>query len=72
MGLAPSLVDQVFDIIRDIHAQGTSILLVEQNANMALAVADRGYVMQTGVIVTEGPAAELRESDEIREAYLGH
>ena len=71
MGLAPLLVEQIFDIIRQLHADGTTILLVEQNAQAALAVADRGYVLETGRVVTEGTGAELLESDTIRKAYLG-
>ena len=71
MGLAPLLVEQIFDIIRQLHADGTTILLVEQNAQAALAVADRGYVLETGRVVTEGAGAELLESDTIRKAYLG-
>ena len=71
MGLAPLLVEQIFDIIRQLHADGTTILLVEQNAQAALAVADRGYVLETGRIVTEGAGAELLESNAIRKAYLG-
>jgi len=71
MGLAPLLVDQVFDIIRDLHKHGTTILLVEQNARMALSIADRAYVLETGRIVMSGTGAELAQSDEIRKAYLG-
>ena len=71
MGLAPLLVEQIFDIIRQLHADGTTILLVEQNAQAALAVADRGYVLETGRIVTEGTGTALLESDAIRKAYLG-
>ena len=71
MGLAPILVEQIFDIIRQLHADGTTILLVEQNAQAALAVADRGYVLETGRIVTEGTGTALLESDTIRKAYLG-
>ena len=71
MGLAPLLVEQIFDIIRQLHADGTTILLVEQNAQAALAVADRGYVLETGRIVTEGSGAALLESDAIKKAYLG-
>ena len=71
MGLAPLLVEQIFDIIRQLHADGTTILLVEQNAQAALAVADRGYVLETGRVVTEGTGAELLGSDTIRKAYLG-
>ena len=71
MGLAPLLVEQIFDIIRQLHVDGTTILLVEQNAQAALAVADRGYVLETGRIVTEGTGTALLESDTIRKAYLG-
>ena len=71
MGLAPLLVEQIFDIIRQLHADGTTILLVEQNAQAALAVADRGYVLETGRIVTEGTGAALLASDAIKKAYLG-
>jgi branched-chain amino acid transport system ATP-binding protein len=71
MGLAPILVEQVFDIIREINQQGTSILLVEQNANMALSIADRGYVLETGAIVLEGNAKELMHNPEVIKAYLG-
>jgi len=71
MGLAPILVEEIFRIIQEINEQGTSILLVEQNANMALSVADRGYVLETGQIVLEGSARELRENPEVKAAYLG-
>ena len=71
MGLAPLLVEQIFEIIRQLHADGTTILLEEQNAQAALAVADRGYVLETGRIVTEGSGAALLESDAIKKAYLG-
>jgi branched-chain amino acid transport system ATP-binding protein len=71
MGLAPILVEEVFSIIRDINRQGTTILLVEQNALMALGVADRGYVLQTGRIVRSGDAKTLLEDEEVRKAYLG-
>jgi branched-chain amino acid transport system ATP-binding protein len=71
MGLAPVLVEQVFDIIREINGQGTTIFLVEQNANMALEVANRGYVLQTGEIVLSDSAKNLLQSEEVREAYLG-
>jgi len=71
MGLAPILVEQIFEIIRNINAQGTTILLVEQNAKVALTIANRGYVMETGKIVLEGPAPELLASPQVREAYLG-
>ncbi|HET7296911.1 MAG TPA: ABC transporter ATP-binding protein [Gemmatimonadales bacterium] len=71
MGLSPILVDTIFQIIRDINRQGTTILLVEQNARMALRVAHRGYVMQTGRIVLHGAAGELLRSDLVRKTYLG-
>jgi branched-chain amino acid transport system ATP-binding protein len=71
MGLAPVFVEQVFDIIREINRQGTTIFMVEQNANMALQLAHRAYVLQTGQVVLSGPAAELRRNPMIREAYLG-
>jgi branched-chain amino acid transport system ATP-binding protein len=71
MGLAPILVEQIFDIIRDINDQATSILLVEQNAQMALSIADRGYVMETGRIVLSGSAKELAENPQVKSAYLG-
>ena len=71
MGLAPVLVEQIFDIIRDINHQGTSILLVEQNAQMALSIADRGYVLETGKNVLEGVAHELLHDPKVMEAYLG-
>ena len=71
MGLAPILVEQIFDIIRELHKAGTTILLVEQNAQAALSVADRGYVLETGRIVTSGTGHELLESPAIKKAYLG-
>jgi branched-chain amino acid transport system ATP-binding protein len=71
MGLAPILVEQIFDIIRDINDQGTSVLLVEQNAQMALAIADRGYVLDTGKMVMEGDAHKLLEDPKVISAYLG-
>jgi branched-chain amino acid transport system ATP-binding protein len=71
MGLSPILVETIFAIIRDINRQGTTILLVEQNARMALAVANRGYVIQAGRIVLEDEAAELLRSDLVRKSYLG-
>ena len=71
MGLAPILVEQIFDIIKDLHKKGTTILLVEQNAQMALSVADRAYVMETGKITLSGTGAELAASDSVRKAYLG-
>ena len=71
MGLAPILVEQIFDIIKNLHKAGTTILLVEQNAQVALSVADRGYVLETGKIVTTGTGAELLASPAIKKAYLG-
>lgn len=71
MGLAPLLVEQIFDIIKELHEAGTTILLVEQNAQMALSVADRGYVLETGKIVTTGTGAELLNDDAVKKAYLG-
>ncbi|HEY6982387.1 ABC transporter ATP-binding protein [Reyranella sp.] len=71
MGLAPVLVEQVFDIVKMINRQGTTIFMVEQNANMALSIAHRAYVLQTGQVVLSGAAAELRQNDLIRQAYLG-
>ena len=71
MGLAPILVEQIFEIIQKLHGSGTTILLVEQNAQMALSVADRAYVMETGIISLSGTGKELAESDQVRKAYLG-
>ena len=71
MGLAPILVDQIFSIIKELHADGTTILLVEQNASKALEIADRAYVLETGKITLSGTGAELAQSDEVRKAYLG-
>jgi branched-chain amino acid transport system ATP-binding protein len=71
MGLAPIFVERIFEIVREINAQGTPILLVEQNALMALDAANRGYVLETGVIALEGPAKDLRENERVRKAYLG-
>lgn len=71
MGLAPILVEEIFNVIQRINQEGVTILLVEQNAHMALSVAHRGYVLETGVIQLEGTAAELRENPQVREAYLG-
>ena len=71
MGLAPILVEQIFDIIKNLHAIGTTILLVEQNAQAALSIADRAYVLETGKITLSGTGAELAKSDEVRKAYLG-
>ena len=71
MGLAPILVDQIFEIIENLNKAGTTILLVEQNAQMALSVADRAYVIETGKIALSGTGEELAKSDEVRKAYLG-
>ncbi|MBQ3423765.1 MAG: ABC transporter ATP-binding protein [Clostridia bacterium] len=71
MGLAPNLVLMIFDLIESINRQGTTILLIEQNANMALSVADRAYVLETGSIAIEGPARQLLQDDRVRSAYLG-
>ena len=71
MGLSPILVDQVFDIIKDINKDGTTILLVEQNAGKSLAISDRAYVLETGDIVLSGTGAELASSDQVKKAYLG-
>ena len=71
MGLAPILVEQIFDIIRQLHKAGTTILLVEQNAQMALSVADRGYVLETGKVVTSGTGLDLLRDEAVKKAYLG-
>ena len=71
MGLSPLLVKEIFAIIQELHKSGITILLVEQNAKMALAVSDRAYVLETGTISMEGPAAELAADDRVRQAYLG-
>ncbi len=71
MGLAPLLVEQIFDIIRQLHQAGVTILLVEQNAQMALSVADRGYVLETGKIVATGTGADLLRDEAVKKAYLG-
>jgi len=71
MGLAPILVDQIFDIIRELHSEGVTILLVEQNARLALSVADRGYVLETGEMALSGPAKDLLHDPSVRAAYLG-
>ena len=71
MGLAPILVDQIFEIIERLHKGGTTILLVEQNAQMALSVADRGYVLETGKIVTTGAGKDLLADESVKKAYLG-
>jgi branched-chain amino acid transport system ATP-binding protein len=71
MGLSPAFVDQVFDIIQAINKQGTSIFMVEQNANMALSIANYGYVLQTGEVVLNGSAQSLRDNEMVQQAYLG-
>jgi branched-chain amino acid transport system ATP-binding protein len=71
MGLAPVLVEQVFDIIKELNEEGSTIFLVEQNASMALEIADRGYVLQTGEVVLSDTAENLLASEEVQEAYLG-
>jgi len=71
MGLAPILVQEVFDIVRNLHAAGTTILLVEQNAQMALSIADRGYVLESGRIVLADDAKKLLADDSVKKAYLG-
>ena len=71
MGLAPILVDQIFEIIGDLNRSGSTILLVEQNAQMALSIADRGYVLETGRIMKSAPANQLLEDDDVKKAYLG-
>lgn len=72
MGLAPLLIAQIFEIIQTLHKNGTTILLVEQNAHMALSIADRGYVLETGRIVTSGTGKELISDEAVKKAYLGH
>ncbi len=71
MGLAPIFIQEIFDIIKDIQKQGTTVLLIEQNANIALSIADRGYVLETGKVILSGTGKELLASDEVRKAYLG-
>ena len=71
LGLAPIVVQQIFDIIKKIHEEGVTVLLIEQNANMALHAADMGYVMETGAITFSGPGKELLENPRIQAAYLG-
>ena len=71
MGLAPIFVERIFETIVEINKQGTPILLVEQNALMALEVADRGYVLETGSVVLEGAAADLKTNEQVRKTYLG-
>ncbi len=71
MGLAPILVERSFEIIQQVHQSGVAMLVVEQNANMALSIADRGYVLSTGRCVLSGPAKELLQHEDLRKAYLG-
>ena len=71
MGLSPALVQQNFRIIKEVHESGVAVLMVEQNATMALSIADRGYVLSTGQVVLEGPASELLASEDLKRAYLG-
>lgn len=71
LGLAPIMVEKIFELIQEIRKQGVTILLVEQNASMALGIADRGYVLETGNIALEGTGEELLHSSKVREAYLG-
>ena len=71
MGLAPVLVERNFEIIKQVHESGVAMLIVEQNANVSLSIADRGYVLSTGRLVLEGPAADLRDNEDLRKAYLG-
>jgi branched-chain amino acid transport system ATP-binding protein len=71
LGLAPILVQQVFEKIKEINLQGTTVLLVEQNALQALSIAHRAYVLQTGRVVLTGPASEVKENESVRKAYLG-
>ncbi len=71
MGLAPILVEEIFNIIRDLHDTGTTILLVEQNAQMALSIADRAYVLESGRITLSGTGTELIKSEQVQQAYLG-
>ena len=71
MGLSPIMVDKIFEVVRDVYAQGVTVLLVEQNASRALAIADRGYVMESGVITMNGPAKQMLDDPKVRAAYLG-
>jgi branched-chain amino acid transport system ATP-binding protein len=71
LGLAPILIETIFSIVREINSQGTTVLLVEQNANKALEVANRAYVLETGVVVQQGTGQELLASEEVQKAYLG-
>ena len=69
--LAPILVERTFEIIQDVHRSGVAMLVVEQNANVSLSIADRGYVLSTGRLVLEGKAADLQQDEDLRKAYLG-
>ena len=71
LGLAPIIVQGIFDIIKEINRQGVTVLLIEQNANMALHIADIGYVLETGRITMSGPGKELLQNDDVKKAYLG-
>jgi branched-chain amino acid transport system ATP-binding protein len=71
MGLSPIMVDKIFEVVRDVHKQGVTILLVEQNASRALEIADRGYVMESGVISMSGDAKQMLDDPKVRAAYLG-
>ena len=71
MGLSPIMVDKIFEVVREVHSQGTTVLLVEQNASRALSIADRGYVMESGLITLDGPAEQLLHDPAVRAAYLG-
>jgi branched-chain amino acid transport system ATP-binding protein len=71
MGLSPIMVDKIFEVVRDISAQGVTILLVEQNARLALQAAHRGYVMESGLVTMSGPAREMLDDPKVRAAYLG-
>jgi len=71
MGLSPIMVDKIFEVVRDVYAQGVTILLVEQNASRALSIADRGYVMDSGLITMTGPGKEMLTDPKVRAAYLG-
>jgi branched-chain amino acid transport system ATP-binding protein len=71
MGLSPIMVDKIFEVVRDVYAQGMTVVLVEQNASRALAMADRGYVMDSGLITMSGPGQQLLDDPKVRAAYLG-
>jgi branched-chain amino acid transport system ATP-binding protein len=71
MGLSPIMVDKIFEVVRDVHAQGVTVLLVEQNASRALKIADRAYVMESGLLTMDGPARDLLVDPRVRAAYLG-